>query len=71
MRYSRHDFLKVAGAALPILGVPWFYSNPAHAGVAREGAYSQARADKIHRHAMEEAIARSSQRPEDTLRPSK
>jgi hypothetical protein len=71
MHYSRHDFLKVAVAALPIVGVPWFYSNPAHAGSAREGAYGQARADRIHRRAMEEAIARAGQRPQDTLRTSK
>ena len=70
MHYSRQDFLKVAVAALPIVGSPWFYTNQAHAGVAGEGTYSQARADRIHRHAKEEAIAQAGKRPKDTLRPS-
>jgi len=71
MHYSRHDFLKVAVAALPVLGAPWFYANPAHATVAGEGAYSQEQADRIHRQAMEQALARAGKRPKDTLRPSK
>jgi hypothetical protein len=62
MHYSRHEFLKVAAATLPALGAPWLYSDPAHAEEAEEtrgGAYSQAQADKIHRQAMEQAIARA------------
>ena len=71
MHYSRHEFLKVAAATLPALGAPWLYSDPAHAGVAGERGYSQAQADKIHRQAMEQAIARAGKKPKDTLRPSK
>jgi len=57
MHNSRQDFLKVAVAVLPALGAPWVYSDPARAGVAGQGAYSQAQADRIHRRAMERAIA--------------
>ena len=71
MHYSRHEFLKVAAATLPALGAPWLYSNPAHAEQTREGAYSQSQADKIHRQAMEQAIARAGKKPKDTLRPSR
>lgn len=71
MHYSRHDFLKVAVAMLPIVGVPWFYSSTARAGVEIEGAYSQAQADRIHSHSMEEAITQAGRRPGDIVRPSR
>jgi hypothetical protein len=71
MHYSRHDFLKAAVAVLPLLGMPWFYTRPARAGAARGGAYGQERAARIHRQAMEEAMAKSGKRPKDTLRPSR
>ncbi len=71
MHYSRQDFLKIAVAALPFLGAPWFYSDSARAGVTAKGAYSQGQADSIHRQAMERAIARAGKKPKDTLRPSK
>ena len=69
--YSRHEFLKVAVAALPILGVSLFNAGPAHAGADRGRAYGQAQAARIHRQAMEAAMAKAGKRPKDTLRPSR
>jgi hypothetical protein len=65
MDYSRRDFLKIAAAGLPVVGVPWFYSSTAHAGVETEGAYSQAQADSIHNRSTEEAIRRAGKKPEE------
>jgi hypothetical protein len=47
------------------VGVPWFYSSAAHAGVETEGAYSQAQADSIHNRSTEEAIRRAGKKPEE------
>jgi hypothetical protein len=69
MHYSRRDFLKVAAAGLPVVGVPWFYASAAHASVGIVGAYTQAQADRIHNRSLEEAIRQAGRRPEDTLRP--
>ena len=69
MYYSRRDFLKVAAAGLPVVGVPWLYSSAAHASEGIVGAYTQAQADRIHTRSVEEAIRQAGRRPEDTVRP--
>jgi len=66
MDYSRRDFLKVAAAGLPVVvGAPWFSSSAAHAREETEGAYAQARADRIHNRSMEEAIRQAGEKPEE------
>lgn len=65
MRYSRHDFLRVAAAGLPVVGIPWFFSSVVNAGAERQGEYAQARADRIHMHSTEEAIRRADEEPEE------
>jgi hypothetical protein len=65
MHYSRRDFLRVATAGLPVVGMPWFFSSVAHAGAEPEGRYAQARADRIHNRSTEEAIRQADEDPEE------
>ena len=60
MTYSRHDFLRIAVAGLPVVtGVPWLLTGAAHARSSMEGEYDQAQADRIHNRSSR----RTSRRP--------
>ena len=64
--YSRHDFLRIAAAGLPVvIGAPWLCSGVAHARAEMEGGYTQAQADRIHNRSTEEAIRRAGERLEE------
>ena len=65
MNYSRRDFLKFAAAGLPVVGAAWNYATVARAATQPEGAYTQARADRIHSRSTAEAIERAGEEPED------
>ena len=66
MAYSRHDFLKIAVAGLPVVtGVPWLFTSSARAGADMEGQYTQAQADTIHNRSTEAAIRRAGKDPEE------
>ncbi|MBA2533388.1 MAG: twin-arginine translocation signal domain-containing protein [Rubrobacter sp.] len=65
MHYSRRDFLKFAAAGLPVVGASWNYATTARAGTRTEGAYTQARADRVHSHSTAEAIERAGENPEE------
>ena len=67
MAYSRHDFLRIAAAGLPVVvGAPWLCSGAAHARAKKtEGGYIQAQADRIHNRSMEEAIRQAGESPEE------
>lgn len=65
MNYSRRDFLKFAAAGLSVAGMSANYSSAARAGTRTEGAYTQARADRIHNRSTEEAIKRAGEDPEE------
>ena len=66
MHYSRHDFLRIAAAGLPVVvGAPWFCSGAAHASAKTEGGYTQAQADRIHNRSMEGAIRQAGESPEE------
>jgi len=66
MTYSRHDFLRIAAAGLPVVvGAPWLCSGAAHARAKTEGGYTQEQADRIHNRSMEEAIGQAGESPEE------
>jgi hypothetical protein len=66
MAYSRHDFLRIAAAGLPVVvGAPWLCSGVAHARAKTEGGYTQAQADRIHNRSTEEAIRQAGEKPEE------
>ena len=66
MAYSRHDFLRIAAAGLPVVvGAPWLCSGVAHAIAKTEGGYTQAQADRIHNRSTEEAIRQAGEKPEE------
>jgi hypothetical protein len=66
MHYSRHEFLKVVAAGLPVVvGAPWLCSGAAHARAKTEGGYTQAQADTIHNRSTEEAIRQAGEKPEE------
>ena len=66
MTFSRHDFLRIAVAGLPVVtGVPWLFAGAAHARPSPEGGYDQARADRIHYRSTESAIRRAGKDPEE------
>jgi hypothetical protein len=66
MHYSRHDFLRIAAAGLPIvIGAPWLCSSAAHARADMEGGYTQRQADRIHNRSTEEAIMQAGEKPEE------
>jgi len=66
MHYSRHEFLKVAAAGLPVVvGAPWLCSGAADARAKTEGGYTQAQADTIHNRSTEEAIRQAGEKPEE------
>jgi hypothetical protein len=64
MHYSRRDFLKVAVAGLPVVGLPLFFPGVAPAREA-EKEYTQAQAAAIHKRSVEDAIRRAGERPEE------
>jgi hypothetical protein len=63
--YTRRDFLRVAAAGLPVVGIPWYFSSAARAGAETEAGYAQARADLIHNRSTEEEIKQSNEDPEE------
>ena len=65
MHYSRRDFLRFAAAGLPVVAASWNYATVARAGTRREGAYTQARADRIHSRSTAEAIEQAGEDPEE------
>jgi hypothetical protein len=66
MAYSRHDFLRIAAAGLPVMiGVPWLCTSAAHARTRMEGGYTQAQADRIHNRSTEAAIRQAGESPEE------
>jgi hypothetical protein len=66
MTYSRHDFLRIAVAGLPVVtGVPWLFTGAAHARSSMEGEYDQAQADRIHNRSTEAAIRQAGKNPEE------
>ena len=53
MTYSRHDFLRIAVAGLPVVtGVPWLLTGAAQA-------------DRIHNRSTEAAIRQAGKNPEE------
>lgn len=66
MTYSRHDFLRIAVAGLPVVtGVPWLLTGTALARSSTRGQYTQAQADRIHYRSTEAAIRRAGKNPEE------
>jgi hypothetical protein len=66
MTYSRHDFLRIAVAGLPVVtGVPWLFTSAAHARSSTDDGYTQAQADRIHYRSTEAAIRQAGKKPEE------
>ena len=65
MECSRRDFLNVAAAGLAVVGVYGLFPSATHATEEVKGAYAQARADRIHKRSVEEAIRQGGAIPEE------
>ncbi len=66
MTYSRHDFLRIAAAGLPVVtGVPWLFASAAHALSSTDDQYGQAQADRIHYRSTEAEIRLAGKKPEE------
>ena len=65
MECSRREFLNVAAAGFAVVGVYGLFPGAANATGGIEGAYAQARADRIHARSMEEEISQEGANPEE------
>ena len=65
MECSRRDFLSFAAAGLAVVGVYGLLPSATYATEEAKGAYAQARADRIHKRSVEEAIRQGGAIPEE------